>query len=123
MRRLLLAAVAAGLWVVALRADDGLLQTIALAGVVAAGVLIGLAGAPRRAILVAVRIAIAFLVVPTAGNPAQPESSCDPFCDSGGSLLIALGPIALLALPFVVAPTLVGVVIRWLRESGRGEPS
>jgi hypothetical protein len=40
-----------------------------------------------------------------------------------GSLLIALGPIALLALPFVIAPTLVGVVIRLLRESGRGEPS
>ena len=93
-----------------------------MAGLVTAGVLIGLAGAPRRAILVAVLIAIAFLVVPTAGSPAQPSGSCDPFCDSGGSLLIALGPSALHALPFVIAPTLVGVVIRLLRESGRGEP-
>jgi len=59
---LVLAAVAAGFWVVVLRADDGLLQTIALAGAVTAGVLIGLAGAPRRAIVVAVLIAIAFLV-------------------------------------------------------------
>ncbi|MGH2918205.1 MAG: hypothetical protein ACRDLS_06355 [Solirubrobacteraceae bacterium] len=122
MRRLLvLAAVAAGLWVVVLRADDGSLQTFALAGVVTAGVLIGLSGAPRRAIVVAVLIAIVFLVVPTAGNPAQHEGSCDPFCDSGGTLLIAFGPMALLALPFAIAPTLVGVVIRLLRESRRRE--
>jgi hypothetical protein len=122
MRRLLvLAAVAAGSWVVVLRADDGSLQTFALAGVVTAGVLIGLSGAPRRPIVVAVLIAIVFLVVPTAGNPAQPEGSCDPFCDSGGSLLITFGPMALLALPFVIAPTLVGVVIRLLRESRRRE--
>jgi len=71
---------------------------------VTAGVLIGLAGAPRRAILVAVLIAIAFLVVPSAGSPAQPSGSCDPFCDYGGSVLIALGPIALLALPFASRP-------------------
>jgi hypothetical protein len=80
-----LAAVAAGFWDVVLRADDGLLQTIALAGVVTAGVLIGLAGAPRRAILVAVLIAIVFLVVLTAGSPTQPAGSGDPFCDSGGA--------------------------------------
>lgn len=119
----MLAAVAAGLWVVVLRTDDGSLQTIALAGVVTAGVLIGLAGAPRRAIVVAVPVAIVFLVVPAVGNPAQPAGSCDPFCDSGGSLLIEFGPFALLALPLVIAPTLVGVVIRLLRANRRGEPS
>lgn len=111
-------AASAGLWAVALRVDGGSVPSVAFVGALIAGVLLGLAGPPRAVIVVAVIAGVVVLLVPTPGAPAQPEGSCDPFCDTGGSMLSEFGPLALLALALLISPAIAGAAIRRARHPG-----
>lgn len=86
--------------------------------------MLGAASPFRKALLIGALIGAGLLLIPRPRDPEQlaleAAGGCDPFCDTGGSLVEAFGPFVLLLLPFFLIPVLTGSLVRITCFTGLG---